>query len=111
MPGFAMCLLPLRVFWLLLQTASLRAVVGATGHHVCELFDLPGRPGDDDAIDAIAMSDAERDRELGLREIARAALDHPRLVNAVVEDPHGCANRITIGPGSHQAETQGAVAG
>ncbi len=56
-----------------------RRIVGAAGSEVLELLGPPARPGDDHAIDAIAAADAERHRQLRLRQVARSALDHPRL--------------------------------
>ena len=55
------------------------AVIATAGGDVREFFGAPARPGDDDAIDAIAPTDAERQRQLGLRQVARSALDQARL--------------------------------
>src|SRR4029078_5587389 len=90
---------------------AFNALVGLAGLEVLELIVAAARPVDHDAIDTVALADAECDRQLGLRQVARPAFHQPRLRPAGVEDAHGGANRVAVRLGPDQAEADAAIPG
>src|ERR1044072_7293796 len=78
------------------DTLSLDAVVGLTGHHALEFLGPPIRPREYYSAHAVAFTDAKGYRQFRLRQIARTAPHHPGLCCALMEDPDGGADGVTV---------------
>src|SRR5215475_7433066 len=87
-----------------------RKLIAFSRRYILEFLRYPARPIHNDAFRLIACAHSERSRQLGLRQIARTALDDSHLHFASVEDANGRANRVAVRFCSRQIESQRAVA-
>src|SRR5271166_5864224 len=85
-------------------------MVGAAGWEIFMFVDAAAGPLDYHTVDLVALSDAERDWQLGLRQITRTAADHARLVAGAVKQANHSADRIPVGLGPLQLEANAAIA-
>ncbi len=70
--------------------------VGAARGKVLILLSTATWPIDHQAVDLVAHSQTESQRQLGLREIARSAFYQAGLGHVAQKDPHPGSNRVTI---------------
>src|SRR5687767_9870664 len=88
---------------------ALHALVGAARGDILEFLRASVGPRDRDAIDPVTPSDAERQRQLRLRQIARPALHDARLRRAAVKHTDRRSNCVTIRRAAHETEPDAAV--
>src|SRR5262249_57613931 len=86
------------------KALGFQAFVSAARCKVRELFRPAVGPSDDRAVDPVASAHAEGHRQLRLRQIARPALDEPRLRRAGGLDGDQRADRVAIRRGAGQQE-------
>src|SRR5437660_263341 len=86
------------------------AFVGSSGGQILVLFRSSTRPLNDHPVNAVTLLEPEGKRKFGLRQIARTALDHSRLRQAVREGAHSCADSVTVRFRAHQPKTNAAIA-
>src|SRR5580704_4829578 len=83
---------------------AFHAMVGLAGWEILVFVDAAAGPLDDDTIDLGALSYAEGDWQLRLRQITGAAADHARLVACAVKEANHSADSIPVGLGSLKLE-------
>src|SRR5436309_11822572 len=73
------------------------------------LFGSSTRPLNDHSINFVSLTEAERNRQLRLRKIARTTLYQPRLEQIAGEQLHYSPDSIAIGLGSNQSKAHAKV--
>src|SRR5579872_933872 len=72
------------------------AFITAPCGEILEFFGSAARPCDDHVLNPVAFLQAECNRKLGLREVARTTLHHAGLAQASGKNTHGSADCIAV---------------
>src|ERR1700739_2586745 len=79
--------------------------VDSISGQICECFFFPGGPGNFDAVNAVAIAEAEMNAKVGLGKIAAAAHHFARLNEITRDCLDAPVQGEAVAPGSFQFET------